>query len=94
MCCHVPNEREDEGLMEELRKAQRDYGAAFANVLTLAKQCGVDHRTAERLLHALTLERQVVPHAVDNLQAALQKAALAFQQVVDAMHKGGVAAIA
>ncbi len=100
-------------MMEELRRAQRDYATAFANVLALAKQCGLDHPTVERLLHALTLGRAAdsLPEARqaaksdtladrpsvardDRMQAALQSAALAFQQVVDAVHKVGVPAIA
>ena len=107
-------------MMEELRKAQRDYGAAFAKVLMLAKQSGLDHPTVERLLHALTLgpaaadicdqltpveslraarldtdlDRPVVSEGGDHMQAALQRAALAFRHVVDAVHKVGVPATA
>ena len=80
--------------MEELRKVQRDYGAAFANVLTLAKQRGLDCRTVERLLHALTLDGQAVPNDADHMQAALQRAALAFRHLVDAVHRAGVTVIA
>jgi hypothetical protein len=80
--------------MEELRRVQRDYGAAFANVLALAKQRGLDCPTVERLLHALTFDGQAVPDEPDHLQAALQKAALAFRLVIDVVHKVGVTAIA
>ena len=80
--------------MEELRTVQRTYGAAFANVLTVAKQQGLDCPTVERLLHALTLDDQLMPNDADHMQAALQRAALAFRQVVDVVHKIGVPAIA
>lgn len=94
--CHalVVNERGEEGWMEELRRVQRDYGAAFANLLTLAKQRGLDCPTVERLLHALILDGQPVPNDVDHLQVALRRAALAFRLVIDAVHKAGVTAIA
>jgi hypothetical protein len=75
--------------MEELRKVQRDYGAAFANVLRLAKQHGLDCPTAEWLLHAPTrgLRPVLIPVPVDvDLRDALQRAALAFQQLIDAVH--------
>lgn len=80
--------------MEELRKLQKDYGAAFANVLTLAKQRGFDFRTAERLLSALIPDSRATSPEVDHLQSALGKAALAFQQVIEAVHKVGVPALA
>ena len=74
--------------MEELRRVQRNYGVAFANVLTLAKQRGLDCPTVERLLQAAILDGQAVSNDVDHLQAALQTAALAYRQVVDAVRKG------
>ena len=80
--------------MEELRRVQRDYGVAFANVLALAKKHGLDCPTVERLVHALSLEGQAAPNDADHLLAALQRAALAFRLVVDAVRKTGVAAIA
>jgi hypothetical protein len=80
--------------MDELQRAQRDYGAAFANMLRMANQCGLDHPTVERLLHAPSLERQAVLHGVDHMQGALEGAAAAFQRVIDAVHKVGVRAVA
>ena len=74
--------------MEELRRVQRDYGVAFANALTVAKQHGLDCPTVERLVHALSLEGQAMANEADQMQVALQRAALAFRQVVDAVHKG------
>ena len=80
--------------MEELRRVQRDYGVAFANVLTLARQRGLDCPTVERLVHALSLDGQAAANDADHMLAALQRAALAFRQVVDAVHKAGLTAIA
>jgi hypothetical protein len=80
--------------MEELRTVQRNYGAAFANVLTVAREHGLDCPTVERLLHALTLGEPPASDDADCVQAALLRAAVAFRQVVDAVHKIGVAAIA
>lgn len=80
--------------MEELRTVQRNYGAAFADVLVVARQHGLDCPTVERLLHSLTLGEQSVLNDADRMQAALQRAALAFRQVVDAVHRIGVPAIA
>jgi len=74
--------------MEELRRVQRNYGVAYANVLALAKQHGLDCPTVERLVHALSLKGPAVPNDADHMQVALQRAALAFRQVVDAVHKG------
>jgi len=110
-------------MIEELRRAQRDYGAAYANVLMLAKQSGLDRPTVERLMHALTLgpsagvrrgepcpsfevtqdkrgvlrsvradrllDRQGGGQDGDHMQAALQRAALAFRQLIDMLHKLG-----
>jgi hypothetical protein len=84
----------EEDAMEELRTVQRNYGAAFANVLTVARQHGFDCPTVERLLHALTLDDQAVPDDADCLYAELQSAALAFRQVVDVVHRIGVPALA
>ena len=106
--------------MNELQRAHRDYGAAFADVLTLAKQYGLDFPTVERSLHVLTLRPAASTHSdkplirgslrvarfgiltkddsepdgVAHMHAALQRAAQAFQQVVDAVHKGGITAMA
>jgi hypothetical protein len=80
--------------MEELRRVHKDYGAAFANALLLAKQRGVDSPTVERWLYELSLDDQALPSDVDQMSAALRSAALAFRQVVEAVHKVGLTAIA
>ena len=80
--------------MDELQRVQKDYGAAFAVVLALAKQRGLDCPTVEQMLHAMTLGGHGVADDADHMQAALQRAAGAFQQLVDAVHKAGVMALA
>lgn len=80
--------------MEELRRVQKDYGAAFAKALSLAKQRGVDCPTVERWLYALSLDGQAMPSEVDPMYAALRRSALAFQRVIEAVHKVGLTAIA
>ena len=80
--------------MEELRRLQKNYGAAFANVLKLAKQHGLDCLTVERWLHAMTLSGISVPQEPAHMYSALQTAALAFRQVVNAVNRVGMSAIA
>lgn len=78
----------------ELRRVQREYGAAFATALALAKQRGLDCLTVERWIHALTIDGQTLPHDAEHMQAALQKAAQAFRDVVDVVHRIGLTACA
>ena len=80
--------------MEELRRVQKDYGVAFANVLTVAKQRGVDCSTVEGWLYTLSLDCHAGAGDVDQLYAALRRAALAFRQLLEAVHKVGLTATA
>jgi len=79
---------------DELRWVLREYGIAFATVLALAKQRGLDCLTVERWVHALTIEGQVLPTDADHMSAALQMAAQAFRNVVAMAHRVGVTAAA
>ena len=81
-------------MLEELRRVHQDYGVAFANVLRLAKQRGLDRPTVERRLHALTLDGQTPPNDTDHMYLALRNAALAFRQLLNAVHRVGLTATA
>ena len=81
-------------MTDELQWVLREYGVAFAKVLTLARQCGLEWSTVERWVHALTIDGEGLPTDAEHMKAALQMAAEAFRNVLAMTHRAGVTAAA